>query len=153
MSGRILNMWRHLVSGKSISAPPPQINEVVVPLEGQNGGQISVEDDAGHDSLVPVSGVDGQGVAGHRDLLLRSPDPVQHAPPARHGEGEVGAGGGGPLLDAQNWGRGNKKVGQRSVPRGPRGGEDTLLPPGGVRAGEFLCEDTSLGLCGGPGYY
>lgn len=40
---------------------------------------------------------------GHRDLLLRCSDPVQHASPAFHGEGEVGACGRGALVDTQHW--------------------------------------------------
>lgn len=46
----------------------------------------------------------GQSITGHGDLLLRGPDPVQHAPPALHREGEVGAGGCRALVDAQHWG-------------------------------------------------
>lgn len=53
---------------------------------------------------------EGQSVTRHRDLLLRGPDPVQHAPPALHGEGEVGACGRWPLVDAQHYKQ--KKVGQ-----------------------------------------
>ena len=46
--------------------------------------------------------VDGEGVAGHSDLLLGGADPVQHSPPALHWEVEVAGGAGGPLVDAQH---------------------------------------------------
>lgn len=46
--------------------------------------------------------VDGQSVTVHRDFLLGGPDPVQHPPPAFHGEREIGACGRGAFLDAQN---------------------------------------------------
>lgn len=47
-----------------------------------------------------------QSFTGDGDLLLGCPDPVQHAPPAFDGEGEVGAGGRGALVDAHHWGGG-----------------------------------------------
>lgn len=43
-----------------------------------------------------------QSIPGHRDLLFRGSDPVQHASPALHREGEVGACRCRALVDAQH---------------------------------------------------